>query len=99
MKVQLQARAMFLGLFSFCIPELYVHLTFKSILLSLKQKKEVISNAYKWMRDIGLHPTELVLSWWRNEKDVETIVNELNLCLVKKDEYRVLHDHELLDLK
>ena len=79
--------------------QLHVHLTFKSNLLSLKEKKEVVSNAYKWMRDTGLHPTELVLGWWCNEKEMENIGSQLNLRLVKKDEYRVLHDYELLDLK
>lgn len=76
--------------------QLHVHLTRKPNLLSFQQKKQVVLNAYEWMRNIGVYPTELVLGWWSNESDIETVGNQLGLRLMRKDSYRVIHDYELV---
>lgn len=75
--------------------QLHVHLSKVPNMLPFSHKKDVISAAYRWMRDIGLDPTELVLGWWNNEEGVDKIAEQLGLRLVKRSEYRVVHDYEI----
>lgn len=75
--------------------QLHVHLTLVPNVLSWQKKFDLVYQGLKWMRSIGLSPTELALGWWMGDRDLVDIALRLELRLVEWNDYRVVHDYEL----
>lgn len=76
--------------------QLHVHLTRVPNLLSLKEKRQMISDAYSWMKSMNFNPTELFLGWLPKEGCIEKIAEELGINLPNNNDYKFMHDYELL---
>lgn len=75
--------------------QLHVHLSKNMKNITKKEQKEIITNSLKWLEKITENIiSEIVFGWWNYNQDTEDIVEELNLKLIKRFDYKECHDYD-----
>ena len=75
--------------------QLHIHLSKKMKNLVYWEQELIIKQAVEWLEDsIDIKVTEMVPGWWNYNEDTINILENLNIKLIKRFEYRECHDYD-----
>lgn len=78
--------------------QLHVHLCKNMKNISYIEQEFLIKKAIEWFEDnLNLKVNEMVPGWWKCNKDTKSILDFLNIKLIKRFEYQDCHDYDWID--
>lgn len=80
--------------------QLHLHLSKNMKNMTRTEQRGLIIKSIGWIEEkLQIGVSEMVPGWWSYNQDTEYILNELNIKLIKRFEYKDCHDYDWIDLK
>ena len=76
--------------------ELHIHLN-KIMNITYLEQEDLFKESINWLKkELGITPKEFVPGWWAYNQDTLKILKKYGLKLIKENDYRSIHDYNLV---